>query len=124
MAFRVSSKVAEMKLRDLHSKFPIRVPLAGAIPSSRLGVEKADYVERVSEQRHHEGQPATESNRAKVEDKGFEAAVAPNSVNTEPGEIRHILLAWKGLGVALDRDRVVSHLRGLRAWQNKWKAMR
>ncbi|MCH8055936.1 MAG: hypothetical protein IH857_07285 [Deltaproteobacteria bacterium] len=50
-----------------------------------------------------------------------EALVASILPEFTPDEVGSILKVWEGLGIHLDRDRVVSHLRGLRAWQARWR---
>ena len=113
MAFRFSSKVAEMKLRDLHSKFPIRVPLAGAIPSSRLGVEKTDYAERVSEQQHSDGQPGFAGRPDRdIEKKVFPIGTRPESAFPFGGCV--IDEAWKG--EMLQAKKVYSRILGAELW--------
>jgi len=39
----------------------------------------------------------------------------------QPDEVTAVLAVWRCiLGIELDRDRVLGHLRGLREWEDRW----
>lgn len=120
-----------MKLRDLHSKTPIKAPNCTPPPSHSVRVVEGESIKAVPDQQNPGteliGCTDTKPNGAEAQDRASKPLVAPLGTETEPDEVGLILQGWDGFPIPPaqrpNRMSVLTHLRRLRHWQSQWRTL-